>query len=634
MSRRRIAVALTSLMALAAPAVAQASPPQRSTTDRLGDRRYVVAGDRAYAVGAEDGSFPAMGFHTRGEMGGVWAPPLKLVDGLWFSVDGQWLPAASRFTSGSGYVRLDGAGAGGLQVRRTQVVPDGERGLLVGLTLRSATARTVTVGVDAHSELLSGLPVGRDDPEPAHGQRAGQRRLRRRRPAVHRGGPGLDGARRRRCHAGGPRRRRPAPRAAGPGRRLRRRPARGRRPRRRAATTPPTARAPAAACSTAWTSPRAAAPTCGSPSPAPSPVRPRPARRCGACSPTRPPRWRRRSAPARRSTPARSSACPATRASPRGVDWSKQNLADAVQEAHDLQVRVTNAGKAYPAPSGTVGRVRFFAAGFPDYPWLFATDGEYTDFAAVALGQFGVAADHLRALAAVSRVANGSSGKIVHEVVTDGSVYFGANADAGNTDESAKFPSTVALVWRWTGDRAFLRELYPAARAAAPLGRRRRTRTATAGPRAPATSSARAWAPRSSTTPCTRSAASWDLGDLAEARGDRATARWARNEASRRRMRFEAAWWMPGIPGYADSLVDPGDHQLYQRYWIGATPMEAEVVRRGRSQGGLADAGHAAAALVAPRDVVLRHGVRPVPHRGRRAATPRRRTRARSRSSR
>jgi hypothetical protein len=89
----------------------------------------------------------------------------------------------------------------------------------------------------------------------------------------------------------------------------------------------------------------------------------------------------------------------------------------------------------------------------------------------------------------------------------------------------------------------------------------------------------------------------WDLGDLAEARGDQATARWARNEASRRRMRFEAAWWMPGIPGYADSLVDPGDHQLYQRYWIGATPMEAEVVRRGRSQGGLADAGHAAATL-------------------------------------
>ena len=33
---------------------------------------------------------------------------------------------------------------------------------------------------------------------------------------------------------------------------------------------------------------------------------------------------------------------------------------------------------------------------------------------------------------------------------------------AGNTDESSKYPSAVALVWRWTGDRAFLKDLYPA----------------------------------------------------------------------------------------------------------------------------------------------------------------------------
>ena len=57
---------------------------------------------------------------------------------------------------------------------------------------------------------------------------------------------------------------------------------------------------------------------------------------------------------------------------------------------------------------------------------------------------------------------NGRSGKIVHEVTPDGAVYFGANADAGNTDESSKYPSAVALVWRWTGDDAFLRDLYPA----------------------------------------------------------------------------------------------------------------------------------------------------------------------------
>ena len=40
-------------------------------------------------------------------MGGVWAPPLKLVDGVWFGVDDQWVGPATRFTSGQGYTRFD-----------------------------------------------------------------------------------------------------------------------------------------------------------------------------------------------------------------------------------------------------------------------------------------------------------------------------------------------------------------------------------------------------------------------------------------------------------------------------------------------------------------------------------------------
>jgi hypothetical protein len=49
---------------------------------------------------------------------------------------------------------------------------------------------------------------------------------------------------------------------------------------------------------------------------------------------------------------------------------------------------------------------------------------------------------------------------VVHEVVSDGSVYFGANDEKGNTDETAKYPSAAALVWRWTGDRSFLNDVY------------------------------------------------------------------------------------------------------------------------------------------------------------------------------
>ena len=79
---------------------------------------------------------------------------------------------------------------------------------------------------------------------------------------------------------------------------------------------------------------------------------------------------------------------PGDRLLQQSVEWSKQNLADSVQEAHNLKIRDVNEGKDYPAPVGTVDTARWFGAGFPDYPWLFATDGEYTAYAAVAAGQF------------------------------------------------------------------------------------------------------------------------------------------------------------------------------------------------------------------------------------------------------
>ena len=104
--------------------------------------------------------------------------------------------------------------------------------------------------------------------------------------------------------------------------------------------------------------------------------------------------------------------------------------------------------------------MRFRGAGWPDYPWLFATDGEYTSFASVALGQFEPTMDHMRALRDISEIANERSGKVVHEVVTDGSIWFGSNTDPGNTDETVKFPSIVALLWRWTGDDRFRDEMY------------------------------------------------------------------------------------------------------------------------------------------------------------------------------
>ena len=130
----RLAGLVLAAALLLAPA-ARAATPEASTTDRLQDRREVASGDRAYVEGFEDGRFYANGWHIAGEMGGVWTPPLKLVDGVWFGLDDQWVGPATKFTSGWGYTRYDLPDTDGLQVARTDFVPDGRRAALFGLKL-------------------------------------------------------------------------------------------------------------------------------------------------------------------------------------------------------------------------------------------------------------------------------------------------------------------------------------------------------------------------------------------------------------------------------------------------------------------------------------------------------------------
>jgi hypothetical protein len=276
----------------------------------------------------------------------------------------------------------------------------------------------------------------------------------------------------------------------------------------------------------------------------------------------------------------------------------EQNLADSVQQADDLRVFASAQGRAYAAPAGTMQRARWLAAGWPDYPWMFATDGEYAAFAAVAAGLADAAKDHLRALRAVSEIVNRRSGKVVHEVTPDGQVYFGVNDDPGNTDETAKFPSAVALVWRWTGDDAFRDDLYDFSL------RAMRFVTALDG-------DGDGWpegygnverpglgAERLDVTVYTIRGLR-DLADLAASKGDTATEQWADHEAARRERRFEAAWWYggDGAAGYADSLADPGDRKLFQRHWSGVTPMEAEIVDPAGERRPLASADHGVGAL-------------------------------------
>ena len=155
------------LLSLAIPAAAQSVPdsPTLSVSDGLADRRFVTTGDRAYEVGTEAGRYPAMGFHTRGEMGGVWSPPIKLLDGLWFGIDDDWIGPATRFTSGYGHVKMELPDQGGMTVTRTDFAPDGRRAVLVGLKFAAGGSdENFTLKMDAHSELMGAYPWGETTP--------------------------------------------------------------------------------------------------------------------------------------------------------------------------------------------------------------------------------------------------------------------------------------------------------------------------------------------------------------------------------------------------------------------------------------------------------------------------------------
>ena len=96
-------------------------------------------------------------------MGGVWTPPLKLVDGVWFGIGDQWVGPATRFRSGWGYTELDLPATAGLRVRRTDFAPDGTRAVLFGLRADQPgrdDADRDGRSVDAHSELMGAYPWG------------------------------------------------------------------------------------------------------------------------------------------------------------------------------------------------------------------------------------------------------------------------------------------------------------------------------------------------------------------------------------------------------------------------------------------------------------------------------------------
>ena len=577
--------------------------PTLSTKDRLDDRRYVVTGSQAYTVGTQAGRFPAMGFHTRGEMAGVWSPPLKLLDGIWFGIDDEWIGPADQFTSGYGYAKMDLPDRDGLEISRTDFVPDGSRAALFGLTFTAPDAeQNFTLKVDAHSELMNSYPWGETEPSQLDYNLRDQASTETGTLVFReQGTPEVKNAAEHDW-----------------------------------AAVVGSALAPSGSeTGEDFRGPQDPAKVCP-PSPDEAPKR---------CDDTEYGKGRGGQLRYEINVPAGTTQTvwfavagsdkgyeaargefdaaladpdallqqkvadrlalqdytqldiPGDRQLQESIDWSKQNLADAVQYVEDAEIRETNAGENYPPPEGTVDEMRFLGAGWPDYPWLFGTDGEYTVFASIAAGQYEPIKDHLRALRDVSLIDNGASGKVVHEVVYDGSVYFGSNADDGNTDESAKFPSAVAAIWRWTGDDAWLDEMYGFSRSNLKFIFRELDEDGDLWPEGLGNVEREGMGDEKLDNTVYTIRGLTDLADMAEYRGDIETAEWASERADAMAAKFEEAWWMENVPQHADSLKGKNDEKVQQRHWIGVTPMEVEFTNGPEITLGLPDKDQAEKAL-------------------------------------
>jgi hypothetical protein len=103
---------------------------------------YVTAGDKLYAIGDQAGNFPAVGFHVKGEMGGIWQHPIKLMDGYRMRVKNldkdAGLLSAGKFTTYS-FLNKNVYQLSGQQVSvsRTQFVPDSLAVLVVEYTFKN-----------------------------------------------------------------------------------------------------------------------------------------------------------------------------------------------------------------------------------------------------------------------------------------------------------------------------------------------------------------------------------------------------------------------------------------------------------------------------------------------------------------
>lgn len=98
---------------------------------------------------------------------------------------------------------------------------------------------------------------------------------------------------------------------------------------------------------------------------------------------------------------------------------------------------------------------RGLSAGMADYPWWFGCDNTYALQGVLATGRPQLAISTLQLLKDISERV-GDSGRVVHEISTNGAVF-----NKGNLNETPHFTSMIWSLYEWTGNDSLLQVYYP-----------------------------------------------------------------------------------------------------------------------------------------------------------------------------
>ncbi|MGB3465298.1 MAG: glycogen debranching protein [Cyclobacteriaceae bacterium] len=134
--------------------------PKITGTSEYASTPYVTPGDRVYAVGLQNGDFEELGWHIKGEMGGIWDHPIKLMDG--FDITLVSGGKSIKLTNADSFINYPFANLftyklpeENLSVKRWQFVPDGKEGLLVQVVIdnQSEEDRSINLQLTGHADL-------------------------------------------------------------------------------------------------------------------------------------------------------------------------------------------------------------------------------------------------------------------------------------------------------------------------------------------------------------------------------------------------------------------------------------------------------------------------------------------------